>query len=109
MPISLSAPRSIGSTSTLPREVDLTLAQLDLLLFLLCLSRWWPALTDDVDSEFLTDLDKKKEVRSVVGSLLRGSRPSQSLWMKVPLKFLTSLMKIYTQTLNMPFKKRGTQ
>ena len=67
---------------------------------------------DDVDSEFLTDLDKKKEVRSVVGtygSLLRGSRPNQSLWMKVPWEFLTSLMKIYTQTLNMPFKKRGTQ
>ena len=42
--ILLSAPRSIGSTSTLPREVDLTLAQLDLLLFLLCLGRLGPAL-----------------------------------------------------------------
>ena len=67
---------------------------------------------DDVDSEFLTDSNKKNKVRSVVGtygSLLRGSGLSQSLWMKVPLEFLTSLMKIYTQTLNMPFKKRGTQ
>jgi hypothetical protein len=37
--ILLSAPQSIGSTSTLPREVDLTLAQLELLLFLPCLGR----------------------------------------------------------------------
>ena len=69
---------------------------------------------DDVDSEYLTESDKKMKVRSEVdvssdwssyGALLRPSGLSYPPLMEVLLVHLTSLMKIYAQTLNIPSKK----